>query len=166
RIWLAVRRMMFAKIDVWFSSRNVQKAIANTKPKYFARSPVSMRNATKFMSPTPRIDYAGPRARFSGSGLSSDVEETPDTTGDAATRKLRIEYTCARMPIGGPTNSGTSVSGYILITAARDRNAATGAVSKSTMPNRFHAIAHMTAWRHRRATGSATSRVHTPATKS
>ena len=46
RIWLAVRRMMFAKIDVWFSRRNVQKAIAKTSPKYFARSPVSIRIAT------------------------------------------------------------------------------------------------------------------------
>src|SRR5215510_294150 len=68
RIWLAVRRMMFAKIDVWFSSRKVQKAIANTRPKYFARSPVSMRNATKFMSPSPwsdaRIDHARPTARL------------------------------------------------------------------------------------------------------
>jgi hypothetical protein len=49
-IWLAVRRRMLAKIEVWFSSRNVQKAIANTRPKYLARSPVSMRSATKFMS--------------------------------------------------------------------------------------------------------------------
>ncbi len=42
--------MMLAKIDVWFSSRNVQKAMAKTRPKYFARSPVSIRKATKFMS--------------------------------------------------------------------------------------------------------------------
>src|SRR5262245_38241108 len=50
RIWLAVRFRMLAKIEVWFSSRNVQKAIAKTKPKYLARSPVSMRRATKFMA--------------------------------------------------------------------------------------------------------------------
>ena len=41
---------MLAKIEVWFSSRNVQKAIAKTRPKYFARSPVSIRSATKFMA--------------------------------------------------------------------------------------------------------------------
>src|SRR5258707_5993603 len=49
RIWLAVRRMMLAKIEVWFSRRKVQKAMANTRPKYLARSPVSIRRATKFM---------------------------------------------------------------------------------------------------------------------
>src|SRR5438445_989140 len=54
RIWLAVRLRMLAKIEVWFSSRNVQKAMAKTRPKYFARSPVSMRKATKFMRrPSP-----------------------------------------------------------------------------------------------------------------
>src|SRR5262245_16140987 len=42
--------MMLAKIEVWFSSRKVQKAMANTRPKYLARSPVSIRRATKFMS--------------------------------------------------------------------------------------------------------------------
>src|SRR5262249_37749426 len=46
---------MLAKIDVWFSSRNVQKAIANTSPKYLARSPVSMRKATKFIGPPPEF---------------------------------------------------------------------------------------------------------------
>src|SRR5437899_2715674 len=35
--------MMLAKMEVWFSSRNVQKAIAKTRPKYLARSPVSSR---------------------------------------------------------------------------------------------------------------------------
>src|SRR5207249_11226666 len=49
RIWLAVRRRMFAKMEVWFSRRKVQKAMANTRPKYLARSPVSIRRATKFM---------------------------------------------------------------------------------------------------------------------
>src|SRR5260370_15294975 len=49
RIWLDVRRMMLAKIEVWFSRRKVQKAMANTRPKYLARSPVSIRSATKFM---------------------------------------------------------------------------------------------------------------------
>src|SRR5262245_50611839 len=41
--------MTLAKIEVWFSSRKVQKAMANTRPKYLARSPVSIRRATKFM---------------------------------------------------------------------------------------------------------------------
>src|SRR6266566_3838553 len=49
RIWLAGRLRMLAKIEVWFSSRNVQNAIAKTRPKYLARSPVSMRKATKFI---------------------------------------------------------------------------------------------------------------------
>jgi hypothetical protein len=40
---------MFAKMEVWFSRRNVQKAMAKTSPKYFDRSPVSIRSATKFM---------------------------------------------------------------------------------------------------------------------
>src|SRR6266568_5610330 len=40
---------MLAKMEVWFSSRNVQNAIAKTRPKYLARSPVSMRMATKFI---------------------------------------------------------------------------------------------------------------------
>ena len=52
RIWLAVRFRMLVKIEVWFSSRNVQKAIAKTRPKYLARSPVSMRSAMKFMAAT------------------------------------------------------------------------------------------------------------------
>src|SRR5262245_24168735 len=52
RIWLAVRFMMLAKIVVWFSSRKVQNAIAKTRPKYFARSPTSIRSATKFMAPS------------------------------------------------------------------------------------------------------------------
>jgi hypothetical protein len=50
-----VRFMMFAKIALWFSSRNVQNAMANTNPKYLARSPVSMRSATKFIAAAPRM---------------------------------------------------------------------------------------------------------------
>src|SRR5438128_12445860 len=41
---------MLAKIDVWFSSRKVQKAMAKISPRYLARSPVNIRNATKFMT--------------------------------------------------------------------------------------------------------------------
>src|SRR5262245_6936288 len=85
---------------------------------------------------------------------------------DAATRRLRIEYTCARMLIGGPTKSGTKLRGYIPITAARERKAARGATIMSRMPNRFHAVAHMTARRWRRARASATNGVVTPVRKS
>src|SRR6266568_773191 len=44
---------MLAKIDVWFSSRKVQKAMAKINPRYLARSPVNILSATKFMYPTP-----------------------------------------------------------------------------------------------------------------
>ena len=57
RIWLAVRFRMLAKIEVWFSSRNVQNAMAKTRPKYLARSPVSIRSATKFMIRLPGYWY-------------------------------------------------------------------------------------------------------------
>jgi hypothetical protein len=40
------------KTEDWFSSRKVQKAIAKTRPKYLARSPVSMRSAMKLMTAT------------------------------------------------------------------------------------------------------------------
>src|SRR5215475_945990 len=41
---------MLAKIDVWFSSRKVQKAMAKINPRYLARSPVNILRATKFMT--------------------------------------------------------------------------------------------------------------------
>src|SRR6266436_5218657 len=41
---------MLAKIDVWFSSRKVQKAMAKISPRYLARSPVNILRATKFMT--------------------------------------------------------------------------------------------------------------------
>src|SRR5713101_563355 len=41
---------MPAKIDVWFCSRNVQKAIAKMRPRYLERSAVSMRNAMNLMT--------------------------------------------------------------------------------------------------------------------
>src|SRR6266550_439363 len=50
RIWLPVRLRMLAKIDVWFSSRKVQKAIAKISPRYLARSPVNIFHAIKFMA--------------------------------------------------------------------------------------------------------------------
>ena len=46
---LPVRLRIPAKIEVWFSSRKVQKAIVKMKPRYLARSPVSILRATKFM---------------------------------------------------------------------------------------------------------------------
>jgi hypothetical protein len=36
---------MPAKIEVWFSRRNVENAMAKISPRYFARSPMSIRNA-------------------------------------------------------------------------------------------------------------------------
>src|SRR5262245_41032317 len=36
-------------MEVWFSSRNVQKAMVKTRPRYLARSPVNIFSAMKFM---------------------------------------------------------------------------------------------------------------------
>src|SRR5690348_6487312 len=44
---------MLAKIDVWFSSRKVQKAMAKINPRYLARSPVNILRATKFTVEPP-----------------------------------------------------------------------------------------------------------------
>src|SRR2546422_3129484 len=46
---------MLAKIDVWFSSRKVQKAMAKINPRYLARSPVSILRATKFTVEPPSL---------------------------------------------------------------------------------------------------------------
>src|SRR5438093_8127303 len=46
---------MLAKIDVWFSSRKVQKAMAKINPRYLARSPVSILRATKFTVEPPSV---------------------------------------------------------------------------------------------------------------
>src|SRR5262245_23411450 len=48
-IWLPVRLRIPAKMELWFSSRKVQKAIVKTSPRYLARSPVSILSATKFI---------------------------------------------------------------------------------------------------------------------
>jgi hypothetical protein len=40
---------MLAKIDVWFSNKKVQKAIAKISPRYLARSPVNIFSAIKFI---------------------------------------------------------------------------------------------------------------------
>src|SRR5499426_3605339 len=52
-IWLPVRLRIPAKMDVWFSNRNVQKAMVKIRPRYLARSPVSILSATKFMLGSP-----------------------------------------------------------------------------------------------------------------
>lgn len=48
--WLPVRFMMPAKMDIWLSSRNVEKAKAKTRPKYLALSDMSILRATKFIN--------------------------------------------------------------------------------------------------------------------
>src|SRR5215813_5434730 len=48
---------MLAKIDVWFSSRKVQKAIAKINPRYLARSPVNILRATKFTVDPPSLPF-------------------------------------------------------------------------------------------------------------
>src|SRR2546430_15724711 len=48
---------MLAKIDVWFSSRKVQKAMAKINPRYLARSPVSILRATKFTVEPPSLPF-------------------------------------------------------------------------------------------------------------
>src|SRR5215472_13759071 len=49
---------MLAKIDVWFSNRKVQKAMAKISPRYLARSPVNIFSATKFIR-APYLDDVG-----------------------------------------------------------------------------------------------------------
>src|SRR5215470_8877200 len=48
---------MLAKIDVWFSSRKVQKAMAKINPRYLARSPVNILRATKFTLDPPSSPF-------------------------------------------------------------------------------------------------------------
>src|SRR6266850_1473445 len=55
---------MLAKIDVWFSSRKVQKAIAKISPRYLARSPVNIFHAIKFMTPALLTLFPRRRLRF------------------------------------------------------------------------------------------------------
>jgi hypothetical protein len=49
RIWLPVRLRIPAKIEVWFSSRKVENAMAKISARYLARSPVNILSAMKFM---------------------------------------------------------------------------------------------------------------------
>src|SRR5260370_38298656 len=68
---------MLAKIDVWFFSRTVQKAMAKISPRYLARSPVNILNATKFMTQPLRHFVPGRRLRFvssrEGEGATSNL---------------------------------------------------------------------------------------------
>src|SRR5215469_504308 len=48
-IWLVVRRMIPAKIELWCDIRKVEKATAKIRPRYLARSPRSICSATKFI---------------------------------------------------------------------------------------------------------------------
>src|SRR4029434_10404126 len=57
RIRFEVRFMIDAKIEVWFSRRKVEKAIAKISPRYFARSCVSILSATKFMVSSCLLQY-------------------------------------------------------------------------------------------------------------
>ena len=50
-IWLRVRSMMPAKIEAWCAIRKEENAMAKIRPKYLARSPVSILSATKFTKP-------------------------------------------------------------------------------------------------------------------
>src|SRR6266403_630545 len=62
---------MLAKIDVWFSRRKVQKAMAKISPRYLARSPVNIR---------------------SSSGLPPNSEPEPYSEGFSPFSKVR--FTC------------------------------------------------------------------------
>src|ERR1017187_7895100 len=44
--------MMPAKMELWCDIRNVEKATAKMRPRYLARSPMSICSATKFMIPS------------------------------------------------------------------------------------------------------------------
>src|SRR5579864_1210521 len=48
-IWLVVRSMMPAKMVLWCDIKKVEKATAKMRPRYFARSPISICRATKFI---------------------------------------------------------------------------------------------------------------------
>src|SRR5258708_34990574 len=69
---------MLAKIDVWFSSRKVQKAIAKISPRYLARSPVNIFHAIKFMTSALLTLFSRRRLRF-----------VPSRAREGATSNLR-----------------------------------------------------------------------------
>src|SRR5262249_5749053 len=73
-IWLPVRLRIPAKMDVWFSRRNVQKAMVKTRPRYLARSPVSILSATKFIRRPPNRDKQTPHREHP----TAPVPDLPD----------------------------------------------------------------------------------------
>src|SRR5215831_2467249 len=56
-IWLVVRRMIPAKIELWCDIRKVENATAKMRPRYLARSPRSICTATKFIEAPFLNDY-------------------------------------------------------------------------------------------------------------
>src|SRR5215468_3058903 len=66
--------MILAKIELWFSRRNVEKAMAKISPIYFARSPVSILSATKF---TESLPSRGQRATSYGAAQAVLVTIVP-----------------------------------------------------------------------------------------
>jgi hypothetical protein len=52
-IWLPVRAMMPAKIDICCDISSVAKVTPKMMPRYLLRSPVSIFSATQFMTATP-----------------------------------------------------------------------------------------------------------------
>ena len=52
-IWLAVRLMIPAKIEICCDINTVANAIPNTMPRYLVRSPISIFSATQFMTSPP-----------------------------------------------------------------------------------------------------------------
>src|SRR6266852_9788097 len=71
---------ILAKIDVWFSSRKVQKAIAKISPRYLARSPVNIFHAIKFMASALLTLFSRRRLRF-----------VPSPAREGATSNLRAQ---------------------------------------------------------------------------
>src|SRR5262249_50043937 len=55
-IWLLVRSMMPTKIELWWDIRKVENAMAKIRPRYLARSPVNICQATKFIPAPPPIE--------------------------------------------------------------------------------------------------------------
>src|SRR5215510_10416986 len=49
RIWLAVRSISPANIEIWFDISIVENAMPKMRPIYFARSPSRILSATRFM---------------------------------------------------------------------------------------------------------------------
>src|SRR5439155_1980997 len=75
RIWLAVRRMMPAKMDTCWDMSRVAKPTPKISPRYLLRSPVSMRSATQFIAAPPRPDLSlGPARCYNVSESSRSLK--------------------------------------------------------------------------------------------